>query len=414
MLHRDDIFTSAPARDQGSGPSADPVGEPAPLLLHVFPGFGVGGAQIRFAAIANHFGHRYRHAVIAIDGLLTCRERLDQRLDIAYLAMGDLERTLFGRLHRYRAFLRERRPDLLVTYNWGTIEWAIANAIIPTRPLIRHVHVEDGFGPDECDRQLRRRVTIRRLFLGRSMLVVPSRCLLRIATDQWRLDPARLRYIPNGIDSEGEGEGKGEGVDPSLLEGARAPVVGTVAGLRAEKNLARLLRAFRLVLAEMPASLLIVGDGPERADLQQLAEELGIKEATHFLGHVAQPRPLYREFDVFALSSDTEQMPMTVIEAMAVGLPVVAPDVGDIKSMVAAENAPLIVARDESALAASLRRGLTDAKLRREIGRANRRKAVEEFGGEAMFRAYRELFDSPASIPPRVIATQHVEGACKG
>src|SRR5260370_1126532 len=87
------------------------------------------------------------------------------------------------------------RPDALITSNWGSIEWAMANIW----PLVRHLHVEDGFGPEERDAQIRRRVWARRILLRRSMVVVPSRVLWGIATGIWRLDPRRLRYIANGI-----------------------------------------------------------------------------------------------------------------------------------------------------------------------------------------------------------------------
>ena len=59
-------------------------GSPAPLVAHVFPTFAVGGAQVRFAAIANHFGPAFRHIVVSLDGDLTCRERLRDDLDVAF------------------------------------------------------------------------------------------------------------------------------------------------------------------------------------------------------------------------------------------------------------------------------------------------------------------------------------------
>jgi len=96
---------------------------------------------------------------------------------------------------------------------------------------------------------------------------------------------------------------------------------------------------------------------------------------------------------VFALSSDTEQMPIAVIEAMAAGLPIAATDVGDVRAMLAEANGPCIVPRDDTALASSLAALLGDAALRTRIGAANRARALEAFDQERMFAAYAALLD---------------------
>ena len=126
--------------------------------------------------------------------------------------------------------------------------------------------------------------------------------------------------------------------------GARdgVPVIGTVAALREEKDLGRLIRAFAITSSQTPARLVIVGDGPERAGLEQLVARLDVGDRVSFTGHRDDTPSLYSGFDLFALTSDTEQMPMSVIEAMASGLPVVSTDVGDVRAMLAPENAGFI------------------------------------------------------------------------
>jgi glycosyltransferase involved in cell wall biosynthesis len=355
-----------------------------PLLLHVFSSFAVGGAQVRFAAIANRYPQAWRHAIVAMDGNLECRERLDADVDATYPDVEIRKGDTFGNVRRFRRALRALRPQALITGNWGSIEWAMANAL----PVVRHIHTEDGFGPEERDRQLPRRVWTRRIFLRGATVVVPSRTLWRIATEQWRLSPPRVRYIPNGIDLA-----RFARAATAVLPGD-GPVIGCVAALRAEKNFPRLIRAFHLVAAEMPARLVIVGDGPERGALEQLVASLDLSGRVLFAGHVPEPAPLYRAFDVFALTSDTEQMPMTVLEAMAAALPVAATDVGDIKAMLAPENSAFIVPRDEPALADAFRALLREPGLRHSVGAANRVRAEREYDQEVMFRAYAELFGS--------------------
>ena len=359
-----------------------PTAEP-PLLLHVFPGFGVGGAQMRLTAVANRFGAAWRHAIVAMDGDTACRLRLRPDLDVSFPAVTVRKGDMVGNIRRFRAVLRERRPAVLVTHNWGSIEWAIANALVG----LRHVHIEDGFGPEERTRQLPRRVRLRRLLLRRATVVLPSRTLERIATDIWRLDARRVRYIPNGIDLARFGEATAA---PSPFPGD-GPLIGTVAGLRPEKNVSRLLHAVALLRRHHPARLVIVGDGPERPALTALAASLGIADAVHFAGHMAEPHHAYRHFDVFALSSDTEQMPLSLLEAMAAARPVAATDVGDVAAMLDPANRPFVCPLDDAALADALARLLADPALCGALGAANRARAERCYDQETMFRAYGDL-----------------------
>lgn len=203
-----------------------------PRVLHVFSTFATGGPQVRFATLANHFGRRYRHLLVAMDGNYACRERLSSDLDVVFPAVPVTKGDTLGSVRRFRNVLRDLRPDVMVTSNWGSIEWALANWL----PVTRHVHIEDGFGPEERSTQLPRRVMMRRFALARSQVVVPSLTLLKIATEIWRLNPRRVRYVPNGIDLAGFASACARG--PAARDGSIAdrPVIGTVATLRAEKN----------------------------------------------------------------------------------------------------------------------------------------------------------------------------------
>lgn len=353
----------------------------APLLLHVYSTFSVGGPQVRFAALANKLGKRFRHAVLAMDGRHEACALLDPALDIRLPMLNIMKGDTLGNLRCFRTALREVAPDLLVTSNWGSIEWAVA--AIGTR--IPHVHMEDGFGPDEQFHQRRRRVLMRRLFLRRATVVVPSLLLWRIAADCWRLPLKNLRLLRNGVDLTRFAQ-----VRPRT--GKQPLVIGTVAALRPEKNITRLIRAFALVSASIPVRLVIVGDGPERARLEAFAAAEGVGEKVEFVGYVADPAPLYQKFDIFALSSVTEQMPLSVLEAMASGLAVAATDVGDVAEMLDAANRPYVVAHDDTALAAAMLALATQGELRAVLGAANRSRAEAEFDEAYMIAAWGDLF----------------------
>jgi len=354
-----------------------------PLLFHVFPTFDAGGAQTRFVAIANHFGPRLRHAIVALDGRIGAATRLHGDVPFRCLDVDVRKNTLAGNLGNFRKILKSEKPDLLITHNWGAIEWAMAKA----GTGIRHIHIEDGFGPDEARGQHWRRVLTRRLVLRQSTVVVPSRTLEHIARDVWRLPRGRLHYIPNGIDID-RFKRRSNGANPM-------PVIGTVSALRREKNLQRLLRAFAAAVQRVPCRLVIVGDGAERGTLENIARDLGVSDFVRFEGHVPDPSSLYGTFDIFALTSDTEQMPYTVIEAMAAACPIAATDVGDVREMVAAENRPFIVAKDENAVSDALVRLLADSNLRKTIGAANLQTARARYSQDTMFRAFAEIYDLP-------------------
>jgi len=277
-----------------------------------------------------------------------------------------------------------------VTYNWRAVEWGLAN-------LFRgcpHVHLEDGFGPDEADRQLRRRVWFRRGVLSCSQrVIVPSHTLYRIATETWKLSPRRVQYVPNGIDPEPFRCDPDPAIRAHFCGDQPCLLIGTVAVLRPEKNLPRLLRAFQIVHRALPhARLVIAGTGSERSRLEQMAARMDLRELVWFPGHVAEPQSLYRALDLFVLSSDTEQMPYSVLEAMAAELAVASVDVGDVREMVAPDNARFVVPKDEARLAEAMLGLLEDPGRRARMGHRNRQRVESQFSLQKMLATYDQLF----------------------
>lgn len=364
-------------------------------LLHVFSSFEVGGPQIRFCQIANWLGSDYHHTIISMDRNFECMSRLTAAAswEIHPVSAKKSRGINFGNLVRFRRLLNDLRPDVLATYGWGALEWGLVNRFLP---IVPHLHFEDGFGPEENPMaQLRRRVYLRRIVFGaNTRVVVPSRTLWDVATERWALPLNRLFLVPNGIDCERFDRPTDRsllgqfGINPDGL------VIGTVASLRPEKNLARLIAAFARVHRELPAVLVIVGDGVERLRLEQMTEAFGLRSRVHFLGMMEDPETIYSCFDIFAMSSDTEQMPISLLEALASGLPVVATDVGDIAAMVAPENSTYIRGcSDDKSLAKHLWCLATNPALRAELGMRNRARARTEFGLEKMVSTHKALFD---------------------
>lgn len=375
--------------------SLAPGGE-IPHLFHVFPSFCIGGVPIRIANIINHWAGRYRHTILATDGRYDAAERINPNLDVTYYQGPAAPGGFIADYRHIRRTLRPAAPSLLMTYNWGSIDWALANRFLPLCP---HIHFESGFGPEEADRQLPRRALYRRLALGRTRrLVVPSHLLVDIATNIWKIDASKITLIPNGVDCALFAGAPDPALKDKIGKTADNLIIGTLAPLRAEKNVARLVRAFAdLDAAHSNARLVIVGDGPEREALESLATERGVADRVVFTGHIGQVERVLGWFDIFALSSDTEQMPNAMIQAMAAGCPIAACDVGDVKRIAPHENAPFIVpkARDED-LRDALARLLGDASLRERLGAANRARAETVYAQDIMFQAYDAVLEAVA------------------
>ncbi len=359
-------------------------------LLHLHSSFSLGGKEARAVRLMNLMGPRARHTILsAVPEAMSARDAIDPAVDVEFPADTP---PLHGKpgLARYRdlaAYMQQF--DLVLSYNWGSMDGVMAHRVFaPFRDLPPLVHHEDGFNEDESVRRNWKRNGFRRLALPTAdALAVPSTLLERIAADEWR---ARRRtvLISNGIDTAAYGA-KASVAIPGLERREGEVVIGTVAGLRKVKDLPRLVHA----VANLPANvrLVIVGDGPERAAIATEAAACGIADRLVMPGFMAEPARWIGHFDLFALSSQSEQAPIAVIEAMAAGLPVVSPDVGDVAAMVAPDNRHFI-ADDERGFHAALAELTADRDLRARIGAANRRIAVDRFDESTMVAAYENLY----------------------
>ena len=363
-----------------------------PHLCHVFPAFGHGGPEVRTAILIGASADQFRHTVVSLNGELSGQSRVSNHEDVRFL-----EATTDGRSPGVRALSRllgEIRPDLTLTYGWGGTDAIAAARLAGLRKII---HGEDGFLPDEANGQKFKRVLARRVLMRfASCLVCPSRNLVRIARRVWWLPQRKIVYLPNGVDTRRFTPGTAPELRERLGFRPGEVVIGTVGHLRAEKNQGRLLEAFAAVCRDRPAKLLLLGDGPLREDLAQRVQQLGLQGRVVFTGVVKDPSEHYRAMDVFALSSDTEQMPLALLEAMACGLPAVSTSVGDVADMVSPANRSRVTPLGREEEYAGALRGLVDSpELRLNLGRENRQRCVEEYdlgtSVEAYFRLYRAV-----------------------
>ena len=359
-----------------------------PRWVHVFATFGAGGAQIRAVQLMAHLGPRAHHVIVAMDGRTEAAQQLAPGLSLEF-APAPAKGSFLATVKAQRAFLRAQRPDLVLTYNWGAIETAAAARSLRL-PLVHH---EDGFGPEEAVRRFRRRSWMRTFVLRGAEVVVPSTVLQGIAAREWRLPSRRVHLLVNGVDLA-RFRPRMAASDPG--SGPRQATLGTVGGLRGEKDHSNLLRA----LAQLPAAvtLRVVGGGALAEPLRAEANALGVAARVDFAGPVHDTAPSYRTFDLFVLSSRTEQMPIAMLEAMATALPVVATDVGDVRAMLPAAAADCIVPKEDPvALAAAIARLLADPARARHLGEANRAIAEQRYPAASCLDRFLQLYERTAS-----------------
>ena len=378
-------------------------------VLHVFPNFVAAGPELRAVALIDAFGPALEHAVESLGGRQGAARALAPTARVEMLPPAPRAGSL-RTARRMRGLLARRRPDLVLTYNWAAVDMLLAARSTGFRRLVHH---EDGFDRDEARRLKLRRVWARRLTLPVARrVVVPSRALERVALRRWRVSPSRVARIPNGVRAERFAAADGHlELRRELGIPAGAAVIGTVAHLRPEKAVERLIAAWSALAG---AHLMVVGDGADRARLEAWAAGTGRRAECHFVGHRDDPRPWYRCFDVFALASHTEQLPMALLEAMASQLPVVATAVGDVTEVLPAEQAELLVPAaggDDhvaAGLEARLRALVADPWRRRSLGAANRRRVEESYSFEVMARAYEEVYR--AALAPAAAARWPARG----
>lgn len=227
-------------------------------------------------------------------------------------------------------------------------------------------------------------------------VVVNSAQLRRTLVEEERIPEGKLRLCYNAVDTEAfhpEGESRRGTLPPGR-------VIGAVSQLRPEKGVATLIRAFARVQAECaPVTLVLVGDGPCRAELETLAGRLGIAARCRFTGQVSDVRPWLRAMDIFVQPSLSEALSNSLLEAMAIGgAAAVASRVGGNPEAIDHGRTGLLYeAGDVEGLAACLRGLLADEERRRKLAEAGQRETRARFGYRvsiARFEAlYEELLD---------------------
>lgn len=356
-------------------------------IVHVLSSFGVGGQER--VALDLAIGQKARgHDVVAIslapapDGAMADEFREHGITALRVPKRRGLDLTLVPRLARA---LRRHRADVVHTHNPLPLIYGAPAARLAGAAAI---HTKHGLNPGSLGHRILRRAAAQLVYA----FVAVSETTCEQAKAQRDAPLARMHTIANGIrldryrpDHEVRAAARVE------LGLGDAWVVGTVGRLDTYKNQAMLVRAVAPLLSS-DFRLVIVGDGPARGEVEAEIAKLREPRWVVMTGRRMDVPRLIPAFDVFALSSKTEGLPLVVPEAMAAGLPIVTTAVGGLPGVVDDGKTGLVVPVDESALRDALAKLANDRPLARAMGERAREIALDRYSADRMVEAYLDLY----------------------
>ena len=299
--------------------------------------------------------------------LKLCREK---QIDIfhAHCYKSDLYGLILSRFHKMKLVTTAHGPLASFKFFWASKNWRV-----------RYVY-------DQLDLRL----------LKYYDLVLMVSDTMRDIISRYKVDPRRMMWIRNAIDSKffrRSGSPDAEfraklGIPPG------ATVIGAVGRLNGEKDYPNLLRAAQILQETRPdLYFVIAGKGELEAELKRMAVELGVDRRVIFMGHFHDVRKDFELMDLYVLSSTREGLPNTVLEAMAMEVPIVSTDVDGVKEAVTDQReAFLVPPQDSPALAAGIERMLVDTELRQRLARQARQTVEAEFSFAHRTRTIENLY----------------------
>lgn len=368
-----------------------------PVVLQVLHSLEVGGAEILATRIARRLQDRYEFVFGCLDGLGTLGHELKQegfRVEV----LGRKPGMDVGCVRKLAKLAQSCRAGLIHAHQYTPFFYSRAPGWMGTRvPVLFTEH-----GRMHPDLPNRKRMVFNRLFLrSRDRVVAVGEAVKTALIQNEGIPSSKIEVIYNGVrldDFE---------TDVSLRDRMRAelgllphqPVAIQVARLDYLKDHATALRAAARVREQCPDfQLLLVGEGPERGKIEQEIKERNLGNTVRLLGLRSDVRQLLAVADMFLLTSISEGIPVTLIEAMAARLPIVSTKVGGVAEVVIHErNGWLAPAGNDEVLATGIHNILRNPSQAEQMGTAGAERANDLFSEGQMHRSYALIYDHLAS-----------------
>jgi glycosyltransferase involved in cell wall biosynthesis len=308
-------------------------------------------------------------------------------------------------LFRLWRLMRSRQMDAVVTVGAGDkMFWGRLAAKLAGVPVVFSALHSTGW-PDSIGRLNRLLTPLTDGFIG----VADAHGTHLVEREKFPADKVHIIY--NGVDTTRFSPGDKQAARAELGLPSDAKVIAILAALRPEKNHELFLRGAAKIREQIPnARFLVIGDGALRPDLEQLTSELGLTDATQFLGSRPDVERVLSAVDVLALTSHNEASPVSILEALSCGVPAVAANVGSVSETVIDNvTGKLFPAGDENSYVQSVLELLENEPLRSRLGATGRQLVIEKRSLDSMVRGYESLLSqlySAKTTAPFLAASQ--------
>jgi len=360
-------------------------------IAHIVYSFGIGGMENGIVNLANHIDSRkFRLRIYSLRNEAESLARIkNQSVPFSYFPKrkgNDL--TLPFRLAKA---IKSDDVDVVHTHGWGTfLEGLMAARLAGAKAVIHGEH-----GIFLLDKQ-RRKTTYKIFSRLVDQFLTVNEHLRQLLVGQFAIPGNKVRAIHNGVDTEHfcHIERLGNRLRDQLALPKETVLIGTVGRFCIEKDYATLLDAFALLVKKTPeVVLLLVGDGPLRCELEAKAESLNLSKKVIFFGASDDIPGLLNSMDVFVLTSTHEGLPNTILEAMSVGLPVVATRVGGIpEAVLDGETGLLVEPGNPVEISAALGKIILSVSLRETLARAGHLRVRSKFSLARMVKGYEDAY----------------------
>ena len=366
-----------------------------PLVVHLTYALDFGGLETLLVDCVNRMpAEKYRHAIVCLTRYTAFSEKITQP-GVELVALHKAPGYGLGTHLAFWKLLRRLRPAIVHTYNLSALEFNLTAALAGVPIRIHAEHGRDAADPAGLNKKHN---ALRRCLAPLIDRFIPVsddlQCWLGRVVG---IPAAKTQLIANGVDTTRFTQLHAGASDSPW--GAGDFVIGTVARIQDIKNHRGLVEAFEELRALLPQQrarlkLSIIGDGPLMPALRAQVAAAGLQQMVWLAGARSDIPQLLHSFSVFCLPSLAEGTPVSLLEAMACGLPVIASRVGGIPEVVNdGEHGALVAPNDKQALAAALARYATEPALLRQHGDAARARVEQRFSMTAMLSAYLGLYD---------------------
>lgn len=290
------------------------------------------------------------------------------------------------------------RPDVLHSYNLPTLEYQLLAFLLGIRIRLHAEHGRDISDPDGVNKKYR---MLRRILKPLISKWVPvSQDLSIWLKDYIGIAESKIKHIPNGIDTEyfSSYEPRDKEI-LGLSDNSKEFVVGTIGRLDPIKNQKFLITIFQTIQQLRPdiadyLTMVIVGSGPEMDALNEMVHKAQLSEKIVLAGARYDIKALLNSFDLFVLPSIAEGIPMTILEAMSMGLPIVASDVGGIPEVIEDGSGTILSPKDTLGWSQTIIGLVEDKNVRENYGIQARKRVKNKYSLQQMIVAYDDLYQS--------------------